>query len=146
MRTRRIFITAVVLASLTLAGCSDTAQPATDESAGPAATDSADQPTESPEPETEQSSPEPENTIVEITISGHDVEPSGARVEAQVGEPVTLQITSDRAGELHVHSTPEQEIPFSKGTSEAELTIDQPGVVEVEDHHSGLVIVQLEVR
>jgi uncharacterized protein YcfL len=142
MRTPRILIAAVALSSLILAGCSDAEPQTIDQSPSAAASDEASQPAE---PETEESSPEPKGTVVEITIDGDSVEPNGARVEAHVGEPITLQITSDREGELHVHSTPEQEIPFDNGTTEAELTIDRPGVVEVEDHHSGLVIVQLEV-
>jgi len=40
---------------------------------------------------------------------------------------------------------PEQEIEFDKGTSTKKLTIDQPGIVDVEDHALGQVIVQLEV-
>lgn len=141
MRTPRSLIAATVLASLMLAGCSDSEPQTIEQSPGPA-TGSVDGSTE---PETRETSPEPAGTVVQITIDGGSVEPSGARVEAEVGDPITLRITSDREGELHVHSTPEQEIPFGNGTTEAELTIDRPGVVEVEDHHSGLVIVQLEV-
>ena len=66
-------------------------------------------------------------------------------MQVPLGEPVTLDITADREGELHVHSTPEEEIAFQHGDTEAELTFDQPGVVDVEDHESGKVIVQLQV-
>lgn len=144
MRTPRILIAAVATAALLLGGCGDTEPQTADESPTPSAT--ADEPADEPtETETEEQTPEPEGTVVEITINGDNVEPSGARVEAELGEPIILQITSDREGELHVHSTPEQTIGYGQGTTEAELTIDQPGVIEVEDHHSGLVIVQLEV-
>jgi hypothetical protein len=44
-----------------------------------------------------------------------------------------------------VHSTPEQEIAFEKGTTTEKLTIDKPGIVDVEDHELEQVIVQLEV-
>jgi hypothetical protein len=80
--------------------------------------------------------------VITITIDGDEITPN---VEVPLGEPVTLDITADRAGELHVHSTPEQEVEFDEGETRAELTIDQPGVVEVEDHELGTVIVQLEV-
>ncbi len=144
MRTPRILIAAVAAATLLLGGCGDTEPQTADETPTPSA--SADEPADEPtETETEEETPEPEGTVVEITINGDNVEPSGARVEAELGEPIILQITSDREGELHVHSTPEQTIGYGQGTTEAELTIDQPGVIEVEDHHSGLVIVQLEV-
>jgi hypothetical protein len=62
----------------------------------------------------------------------------------QVGAPVTLHIDADTAGEIHVHSTPEQEIEFPKGTSTRTLTISTPGIVDVEDHALEQVILQLE--
>ena len=71
--------------------------------------------------------------------------PSGERVKVGVGETVTLLVTSDRPGEIHVHSTPEQELGYDAGTTELTLTIDKPGVVEVEDHDADLVLVQLQV-
>ena len=82
---------------------------------------------------------------VDVTISGDKVTPNGDRVEAQVGEPVTLHITSDRAGELHVHSDPEQQIEYGKGETTTQVTVDSPGVIDVEDHIAGVVVVQLEV-
>ena len=84
-------------------------------------------------------------TTVDITIKGDTVTPNGDRVEAEVGKPVTLKIHADKAGEIHVHSTPEQHIDFPSGTSTKKLTIDKPGVVDVEDHALDKVIVQLQV-
>ena len=45
-----------------------------------------------------------------------------------------------------MHSTPEQELSYEAGTTDLPLTIDQPGIVDVESHDLDLVIVQLEVR
>ena len=87
----------------------------------------------------------PRGTTVDITIKNGKVTPNGDRVKATVGEPVTLHIDADRPGEIHVHSTPEQQIEFAKGTSTKKLTIDKPGIVDVEDHALDQVIVQLEV-
>src|SRR5690349_13774793 len=84
-------------------------------------------------------------TTIDITVKDGKVTPHGDRVKAKVGQPVTLNIDADTAGEIHVHSSPEQEIAFEKGTSTKKLTIDQPGIVDVEDHALGQVIVQLEV-
>lgn len=84
-------------------------------------------------------------TAVHITIKNGTVTPHGDRVKAKMGLPVTLHIDADTAGEIHVHSSPEQEIKFDKGTSTKKLTIDQPGIVDVEDHALEQVIVQLEV-
>ena len=82
---------------------------------------------------------------IDITVKNGKVTPHGDRVKAKVGQPVTLNIDADTSGEIHVHSSPEQEIEFDKGTSTKELTIDQPGIVDVEDHALEEVIVQLEV-
>ena len=83
---------------------------------------------------------------IEIEREDDAFSPTGARVEVPVGEPVTLVITSDEAGEMHVHSTPEQAIAYDPGTSEHEVVIDRPGVVEVESHDPQLVVLQLEAR
>ena len=84
-------------------------------------------------------------TTVDITIKDGKVTPNGERVKAELGSPVTLRIDADTSGEIHVHSTPEQEIEFEKGTSTHRLTLDQPGIVDVEDHALEQVIVQLQV-
>ena len=88
----------------------------------------------------------PAATVIEVTLADGQVTPAGDRVRAAAGEPITLRIDADVAGELHVHSVPESEIAFDAGTSEHEITIDQPGVVEVELHEPPLVVVQIEVR
>ena len=84
-------------------------------------------------------------TTIDITIRGGKVTPHGGRVKAEVGKPVTLHVDADKAGEIHVHSTPEQHIDFGQGVSDKRLTIDKPGIVDVEDHALDQVIVQLQV-
>jgi hypothetical protein len=135
-----------VTIALALAACSGEDTPADDETstaASPTASASPS-PTESEEPEPTEE-PEPEGTVVAITIKGDTVNPNGEQVKVPLGEPVILAITADRVGELHVHSSPEEEVPFKRGKTEAELTFKRPGVVEVEDHDSGKVIVELQV-
>ncbi len=105
---------------------------------GAAACGDASEPTEAPEA--------PAGQIIDITISGARVDPNGERVEAGVGQVLTLRVTADQPGEIHVHSTPEQELTYGAGTTDLPLTIDQPGLVAVEAHDLDLVIVQLEVR
>lgn len=85
-------------------------------------------------------------TTVKISVTDTSVDPSGTRVQVKKGEPVTLLITATVAGELHVHSSPEEHVEFPKGTSAASITLKQPGVVDVEDHKLNKLIVQLEVR
>ena len=81
-----------------------------------------------------------------MSVDGDDVTPSGDRIDAKVGTPVTFKITSDRQGELHPHSDPEQTHKFKPGTTTVRITVDKPGIVDVEEHESERVIVQLEVR
>lgn len=82
---------------------------------------------------------------ISITFKGDSVTPNGDRVKVQLGKPVVLEITADKPGEIHVHSTPEQEIKYPAGSSTEKVTIDKPGVVDVESHALDKTIVQLQV-
>jgi len=98
-------------------------------------------------PATSQSpSTDGDSVAVTVTREGDSFTPNGERVELAVDQALVLTIDADEAGELHVHSTPEQDIAYDEGSSEHEITIDRPGVVEVESHDPDLIILQLEVR
>jgi hypothetical protein len=89
----------------------------------------------------------PQGTTIKVTFSGNNVTPSGERIEVEHGRPVTLLVTADKPGEIHVHSTPEQELEYKAGHSELPIVnLDQPGVVDVESHNLDKVIVQLQVE
>ena len=103
--------------------------------------DDADPPTSS-----QGATTEGDDVALTVTREGDAFTPNGERVELAVDQTLVLTIEADEAGELHVHSTPEQEIEYDAGTSEHELTIDRPGVVEVESHEPDVVLLQLEVR
>ena len=83
--------------------------------------------------------------VIAITFDGDTVTPNGERVEVKTGEEITLDVTADAPGEIHVHSNPEQEFEYDEGHTELTLTIDEPGVVDVESHDLEVIIVQLEV-
>ena len=85
-------------------------------------------------------------STVDITFKGDSVTPQGAKVKVKAGDPLKLHITADKAGEIHVHSSPEQHIEYAAGTTDKTLTIDQPGVVDVESHSLDKLILQLTVR
>lgn len=85
-------------------------------------------------------------TTIDVTVKGDTIDPDGGTLKVEKGKPLTLHITADAAGEIHVHSTPEQELEYAAGTSDKTITIDQPGVVDVESHTLDKLIVQLEVR
>ena len=88
----------------------------------------------------------PSGTTIDITFKGDSVDPSGVEKKVTAGKPITLHIVADQPGELHIHSSPEQEIEYAAGTSDKKLTIDRPGIVEVESHDLEQLIVVLEVR
>lgn len=149
-RTRTVLPTLLTALLLTACGAEETTPSAVESatptaSSSPAATESAGASSTPKTKPSKKSTPEPSGVVVEISISGDEVTPNGERVLADLGEPVVLSIRSDRPGELHVHSTPEQEVAFGSGRSKHELRFEQPGVIEVEDHDSGRVIVQLQV-
>jgi hypothetical protein len=87
-----------------------------------------------------------EPKVITVTISGDSVTPNGERVDVAVGQDVQLKVTADAAGEIHVHSSPEQELEYEAGTHTVTIQgIDKPGTVDVESHTLDKVIVQLEV-
>ena len=150
--TRRTRIVQATLAlalaaTLTLAGCGDDEEPEADGSASPTpseTTSESSSPDESP-----SASPSPTEEAgqrVAVTIKGDDVKPVAQQVEVGVGEKLVLEVTSDRAGELHVHSNPEQEPAFESGSSRIVLTFDKPGQVDVEEHESHSLLLRVLVR
>jgi plastocyanin len=103
-------------AVLTVAGCADDSEPET--------------------------SPSPADTTVKVTIKGDSVDPVAKQVHIGVGDTITMKVDSDRAGELHVHSTPEQSFDFESGTSSFDVTLDKPGTVDIEEHVSDTLLVR----
>ena len=84
---------------------------------------------------------------IQVTIEGDTVTPNGDRVEVQHGQQVELVVKADKPGEIHVHSTPEQEFQYGAGTTTLTVKdLDKPGVVDIESHTLDKTIVQLEVR
>lgn len=84
--------------------------------------------------------------VVDVKITDSGVSPEAKQVTVKVGQPVTLHIDATKAGELHVHSSPEQHVEFPAGTSTRTITVNQPGLVDVEDHDLDALVVRLEVR
>ena len=140
-------LAAAAVAALALTGCGSEEPTATTEETPATSTPSesavaSESPTESPT----ETSTDDSGHAIEIEIEGDRIEPRGKRVKVKAGEPVTLEVESDRPAELHVHSSPEQVLDVEKGESTLSLTIERPGIVDVEEHDSGIVVFQLEVR
>lgn len=84
---------------------------------------------------------------IDITFTGSDVTPNGQRYDVAVGQRIEFDVTADQPGEIHVHSSPEQEFEYDKGSSTIEVKpIRTPGVVTVESHTLDKVILQLQVK
>ena len=83
-----------------------------------------------------------------LSACGDDADPSTGSPAARESPSSSPSSSSpeDEAGELHVHSTPEQDLAYEAGTSEHEIAVDRPGVVEVENHDPDSIVLQLEVR
>ena len=84
--------------------------------------------------------------VIEVTFTGDSVSPSGERIDVSAGQPLTFEVTAEKAGEIHVHSDPEQTLEYDAGETTLELTLDRPGVVNVESHELDQVIVSVAVR
>jgi len=125
---RNLASLAVVLCALTLTtGCGG-------DSDGGSASGNSSQQSEAPK-------------TIAVTINGDQVTPNGDRIQVDAGQDVELDVTADAPGEIHVHSTPEQELEYDKGKTTLNITnLDQPGTVDVEVHELEKVIVQLEVH
>jgi hypothetical protein len=134
---------------LVVTACGSDEPGAADEPKAPES--SATEPANQPGP-TDQSSPtatpgkDQSGATINITFKGDKVEPNGVSRKVRAGEPFTLHIVADKPGEIHIHSSPEQEVQYSAGTTDKTVTIDQPGIVDVESHDLDTLIVQLEVR
>lgn len=146
MRLRSAAIALTVVGAFALGACGGEKEPTPTESSTPAADSSKTGGTETGTTGTESTDAVSVGHAIGVTVKDGAVTPSGQRVEVTAGEPITFVIDSDVAGELHAHSSPEHEIEFEPGTTEAEITIDRPGIVDVELHEPATLVVQLEVR
>lgn len=73
---------------------------------------------------------------IAITFHGSDVTPNGTDIDVKVGQRIELDVTADKPGEIHVHSSPqEQEFEYPAGTSTFQVKpVPAPSQVVVESH------------
>ena len=72
---------------------------------------------------------------IAITIKGDSVTPNGQQYDVALGQRVEFDVNADKPGEIHVHSTPEQEFEYDAGDSTIPMkAIEAPGRVTVESH------------
>jgi hypothetical protein len=135
VKIRTALVSLTLASGLLLAGCAE----GTEQTASSTPTTGA--PTAAA-PTTSQAT---DGSVIDITYKDGSFTPQGSTVKVPVGKPVTLHVTADEGGELHVHSTPEAHVRFSAGETSKTLTFERPGVVEVESHDTGAVVVLLQV-
>ncbi|MBY4225610.1 hypothetical protein HQO39_01060 [Rhodococcus fascians] len=92
-------------------------------------------------------SAQPDTLQMVLSIDGGTVEPTNQRLDASVGQSISMSITSDVTDELHVHSVPEHTFEIEPGKDQLfTFTVDVPGQVDIELHHSDRTVATLVVR
>lgn len=142
--TPRHLLACALSVGLLLTACGDAEEAAT---TAPTPTETASPPGQAAE---EDGSPSPTPTpavrTVTITIVGGEPEGGIQRVTVDRGETITLVVTSDAPGTVHVHGYDLTEEVTAEGRAEVTFTADSPGVYEVEIEETNIVIAELEVR
>ncbi|GAA1649241.1 hypothetical protein MMUR_11380 [Mycolicibacterium murale] len=121
----------LTIAAVVLAGCSS----------------ASEAPPPSPESSSAPAAAAEVGPVLDITIAGGTVTPTNGELEARVGMPITLVVSSDVADELHVHAVPEHTFDVVPAAGQSfQFTVDVPGRVEVELHEAHRTLVTIQVR
>ena len=138
----RFLAPVLALSLFAAAGCGgggeEEGQPTASATASPEATAEA---TESAAP----GEPAFDGTLVKVDINGSKVAPRPSTHKVAKGDEVRIEVTSDKADELHVHGYDKTADLKAGQTAVVEFTADQSGRFEVETHDSGLLLFNLEV-
>lgn len=130
-----VMVSAVVVAGCGSPPATPPEAPSSSSTAGPATSSAA-----------ESSAGAAVGPVVNITIAAGTVTPTNAEVDAGVGHPIVLEVTSDATDSLHVHSIPEQVFDVQPRAGQRfEFTVDIPGRVDVELHDLNRTVVTFAV-
>lgn len=80
-----------------------------------------------------------DGTVVEVDIAGGEVRTAEERVFVPLNSAVRLVVSSDAAGEVHIHGVDEYVQLRPGETVTHEFTATVPGTFEVEIHDAGLL-------
>ena len=86
-----------------------------------------------------------DGTLIKVAVNGSKVAPRPSTHKITKGGKVRIEVTSDKADELHVHGYDRTAALKAGETAVVEFTADQSGRFEVETHDSGLLLFNLEV-
>jgi hypothetical protein len=82
---------------------------------------------------------------IQVRVSGNQVQTAERRVKVKLGEQVRLEVTADRADEVHLHGY-DRKVEAQPGRPAVlEFRADVPGVFEVELEEAGLKLLELQV-
>lgn len=82
---------------------------------------------------------------VHVAVTGTKVQTAERRVKVPLDGKVRLEVTADRADEVHLHGY-DRKVDIEPGKPAVlEFTADVPGVFEVELEEAGLKLVELQV-
>lgn len=85
--------------------------------------------------------------VIDVTFTGDSVTPNGDLISVARGQKVEFAVKADKAGEIHVHSSPSKEYEYKAGTTHITVgSFDVPGRIEVESHALEKTICILEVK
>jgi len=85
--------------------------------------------------------------VLPVQIAAGTVTPTNQRLDAKVGEQVTLRVDSDTEEEVHVHSEPGHTFAVKPVPGQVfTFSVSIPGKVAIELHHSDKTIATLQVR
>ena len=134
-------MTALAAAALITAGCggSTGSDTATSTSGGaPASTDA---------PQMSDQQAPPARVVIDVTIKGGEVTPTNAQLNSKTHEPIVMQVNSDAADQLHVHSTPEHTFDVQpKNGQSFQFTVDVPGKVDIELYQLNRTVATVTVQ
>jgi hypothetical protein len=97
-------------------------------------------------PIAQATAPASDAKVIDVAVAGGTVTPDGGRIQVRAGQLIVFRIQADATGEVHVHSSPATAILYPVGASQASITINQPGIIEVEIENLGKPVAQLEVQ
>jgi heme/copper-type cytochrome/quinol oxidase subunit 2 len=83
---------------------------------------------------------------IQVTVTGNQVQTASRRVKVKLDSRVRLEVTADRADEVHLHGY-DRKVDIQPGKrATLDFTADTPGVFEVELEEAGLKLLELQVQ
>ncbi|MDQ3767281.1 MAG: hypothetical protein M3346_08055 [Actinomycetota bacterium] len=87
-----------------------------------------------------------DSQVIEVDVSGGEVNGVGPTVEVAVGERVAIDVSSDTDDEVHVHGYDVMTPVSPSRPAQLAFVADLPGAWEVELENAGLLLFELRVQ